>query len=275
MRRDQQSVVVAVLADQHPDTRTARRGHGAAPVCGRGSFTRSQYVASVRTTETNVRERHRFAHVAVRPQPIALEHVTLLPRGRQDHHRHRARARIRAQPAEHLQTADLRQVDVQQHQRRLHRGPVRRQQRRQARLPVRHRDDRVVEPVLAERAPRQQHVVRIVLGQQDRGVVHRGPPSRDAGGRSGSTNRNTAPRSGCPSAQIRPPCRLMMRPTIARPIPLPGEVLVRVQPLERHEQLLGVPHVEPGTGVPHEERARRRPAAARPRCGSAPCPASR
>jgi len=38
----------------------------------------------------------------------------------------------------------------------------------------------------------------------------------------GKVNQIVAPRSNAPSAQIRPPCRITMRRTFARPIPVPS-----------------------------------------------------
>jgi len=79
-----------------------------------------------------------------------------------------------AQPAQHLEAVDQRQLEVKQHDKR----------QRLAGFPTRqHRDSlgavagdlqRVAKPVLGEGAPRELEVHRVVFDQEDRacGIVH-------------------------------------------------------------------------------------------------------
>ena len=69
----------------------------------------------------------------------------------------------------------------------------------------------------------------------------------------GREKLNVAPRSGLPSAQVRPPCRSMMRRTLARPIPVPSKCRRAVQPLEDAEKLVAVVRVETDAVVAHKD----------------------
>src|SRR5690606_34393095 len=71
-----------------------------------------------------------------------------------------------------------------------------------------------------QRAERELLVVHVVLDQED-DVLHASIPSE--GLRPPSVKKKVAPSSGAASAQTSPPCRRMMRWTIASPTPVPGK----------------------------------------------------
>src|SRR5882672_10625428 len=88
-------------------------------------------------------------------------------------------------------------------------------------LPVASHHNLVGDVALPQRADRQVFVVLVVLNEEDHlAGIHETPPVRD--GPSGSVNWNVAPSFSLPSAHTRPPCRRTIRPTVARPTPLPS-----------------------------------------------------
>ncbi len=111
-------------------------------------------------------------------------------------------------------------------------------------------DDHVVgQVVLGQRLEGQLDVLGVVLGQQDAGSqsVIISSPSAWAGEVEGRRLPSSA------SAQTRPPCRVTMRCTLARPMPVPSNSRGGVQALEHAEQLVRVLHVEAHAVVAHEE----------------------
>src|SRR4029077_10224977 len=97
--------------------------------------------------------------------------VRLLLRGGQDHDRQEVSRRCRADLREHLEPIDLRQLEVEQDDRRLHWSP--RRMGTAAEKPVErlravtHNDDRVMDVVLRERADSEYLVVDAVFDEED------------------------------------------------------------------------------------------------------------
>src|SRR5690606_25552631 len=84
-------------------------------------------------------------------------------------------------------------------------------------------DDFVRDAMGIQGRQRQLNVVLAVLGEQN---LSNG---RDHGFslHLGSVTTNVAPRSTSPTAEMRPPCRTIVRLTLARPMPVPSNSLDR------------------------------------------------
>src|SRR5262249_17498142 len=80
--------------------------------------------------------------------------------------------------------------------------------------------DLMADVVLAQRTQGQRLVIRIVFDKENHSATRLTAPSS-----LGSVNENGAPLPSAADAQTRPPWRVMMRWTMASPIPVPGNSL--------------------------------------------------
>src|SRR5690606_18921309 len=129
---------------------------------------------------------------------------------------------VLADRLQHLAPVDLRQVEVQQHDRgqvvRIATGMGAAGEDVVQRLgAVAHHHQAVGDLGFLERDPGQLDVVWIVLDEQDFLVGH----VRSASA-AGSARWMVVPAPGRDSASMRPPCRSTMRLAMARPMPLPA-----------------------------------------------------
>lgn len=170
-------------------------------------------------------EVQRFAHEAVRTVAVARNPVALLVSRGQDDHRQQSRAFVCAQPLEHLEASYARQVEVEHHH-RWQRLPGTEsefafgEQEIQRLLTIAHDVDMVGQMHLAQRAQGQHLVLRIIFDEQYGSGFHASSSSAKA--TRGREKLNVAPAPRTPIARRRPPCRLTMRCTVARPMPSPG-----------------------------------------------------
>src|SRR6185436_2518706 len=131
--------------------------------------------------------------------------------------------RLHLDLGEHLEPADLRELEIEQHDRGVAAGaqakvaaPVEVVERL---LAVADDDHLVREVILVQGGERQIDVLLIVLDQEDPlDVLRHGLGSFARG----NETWKVAPRSTSPSARTCPPCRSMIRLTLARPMPTPS-----------------------------------------------------
>jgi hypothetical protein len=145
---------------------SARRGHTlgtftTAP--GGGSLTAVQNIPSCLSTTVNSGEAHGLHDVRVGPEAVAARQIGRLSAARQHHDRDHPQRRVALDALEHLQPVQARQLQIEQHHRRV---PLR--TLGVGALPV-----EVIERLLA--VPDDGHLVREVRlvegGERERGVV--------------------------------------------------------------------------------------------------------
>src|SRR5438445_8896174 len=137
------------------------------------------------------RELYRLAHIAVRAELVAPQHVFVLARGRQDDDGDGFRARIGAHALEHVESTQLGEVEVEHdncgHLRRIALGVSPGAEEKIDRFAAVASDDDFVREIgLVQRAQRKFLIGRIVLDEEnyllsDDGFPISGRPSGDAG----------------------------------------------------------------------------------------------
>lgn len=118
-----------------------------------------------------------FPDVAVRAKPISFHAVLLLVRRRENHHRQEPRSRVRAQRSQNLKARNLRQLQIQQnhmrHDSRVAACVSACAEKEIERLhSVASDHHMILDIILLQRTQSQRFVVRIVLDQQNRPLVH-------------------------------------------------------------------------------------------------------
>src|SRR6266850_2454606 len=137
------------------------------------------------------RELHRLAHIAVRAELVAPQHVFVLARGRKNDDRDGFRAWIGAHELEHVESTQLGKLEVEHdhrgHLRSIAPGVSAGAEEEIDRFAAVASDDNLVREVgLAQRAQRKFLVARIVLDEEnhllsDGGLLRSGQPSGEAG----------------------------------------------------------------------------------------------
>ena len=190
---------------------------------GGGSLTAAQKMPSCWTACHELAELHRLHDVGIDAELVELDQVRRLARGGQHHDRNRAAVVVGLDGLQHLEAVDLRHLDVEQdHDRVAARArskcapAVQVVQRLRA---VAHDHDLVGEVVLVQRRQRELDVAQVVFHEQDVAESFMSCSLRRLRQWKSKRSRRRPPR---PRAQTRPPCRWMMRCTLARPMPVPS-----------------------------------------------------
>src|SRR5579883_308334 len=200
-------------------------------------------------------ELHRLSNVAVRAQAVALQPVLILIRGRENHDRKKPRSLGRAKPPQHLESADLGQLEIEENDLRHLRyvaAGIRAFAKEvvQRLFAVPDDDDFVSDVVLLQRAKREDFIIGIVFHQQNRFFLHSNPPIKVACFLQREIDRCSAVhgsfRPNLPSVPKNHPLHRGQANAGSR------ELFNAVEPLERAEQAVRIGGIKTGAVVTDE-----------------------